>query len=94
MTDEPSEYTISAKQAARILARAKWVMHDMGCGIEAGQAEDAEMFLYNSPTVDDCRARSDYVLPRGKRGRVLLVLLPKPAARATAFIAAILRSVR
>lgn len=93
MQDKPF-YTITAWEGSEILAIAKYVMHDLGCGIEAGEAEDAELFLARIPTVAQCRARADFVLPPGKRGRVLLTILPPPAARATAFIAAILRAVR
>jgi len=94
MQPKRNEYTITAQKAAYILRVAKWVMHDMGCCIEAGDAEDCELFLMRDPTIEDCRARADYVLPPGKRGRIKLVLYPRPAARAAAFIAAILRAVR
>ena len=94
MQPKRNEYTITAQEAAYILRVAKWVMYDMGCRIEAGDAERYEIELMQNPTIETCTAWADYVLPPGKCGRVWLVLLSPPAARAKAFIAAILRAVR
>lgn len=88
-------------EAVELLRAAKWVMEDMGLKVEASQADLAELDLANWARRGEaperirelCRARADYVLPRGRRGRVKLALWPRPAARACAFIACVLRSV-
>jgi hypothetical protein len=80
-------------EASRILGTAKWVMLDMGMTIEAGEAEDAELFLLRNPTPEEARTYADFVLPKGRRGRVKLLLCRPEQARAIAFIAAVLRTV-
>lgn len=76
-------------EAAALLGRAKHVMPF----IEAGMAEDYEGKLYQGLSAEQAHELADSVLPRGRRGRVRLVLYPPASARATAFIAAVLRAI-
>jgi hypothetical protein len=79
-------------EASRILCKAKWVMLDMGMPMEAHEAEQAELRCLRF-SVEDLHAYSHFVLPKGRRGRVRLLLCRPEQARAIAFIAAVLRSV-
>lgn len=76
-------------EAAILLGHAKFSMPF----IEAGMAEDYEGKLYRGLSVEQAHQLADSVLPRGRLGRVRLVLYPPTSARATAFIAAVLRSI-
>lgn len=86
---------MTAQEAVAILGAAKHVMNDMGgLMVEAGQAENAECLLYRNPSRELAHQLADSILPPGKRGHVRLVLYPPQNARATAFLAAVLRAVR
>lgn len=80
---------MTSLEAAVLLGLAK---HSMP-SIDAGVAEDCEVRLYHGLSAEDAHHLADSVLPRGRRGRVRLVLYPPASARATAFIAAVLRAV-
>lgn len=80
--------------AQTILAAAKWTMLDMGLIGAACACEDAEVRLLWKPVpLEAIRAYADSVLPRGRRGRIKLVLNRPETARAEAFVAAVLRSI-
>lgn len=76
-------------EAAVLLGQVKHAMPF----VEAGIAEDCELKLYYGLSTEQAHHLADSVLPRGRRGRVRLVLYPPASARATAFIAAVLRAV-
>lgn len=80
---------MTSLEAAILLGHAKHVMPY----IEAGMAEDYQGKLYRGLSAEQAHQLADSVLPRGRRGRVRLVLYPPASARATAFIAAVLRAV-
>lgn len=75
-----------------LLFTMKFALSDLGYGGLAGAYEDAE-FCVRRASVEDCHRYADFVLARGRRGRVTLVLSPPYVARATAALAALLRSV-
>ena len=74
---------------------AKWIASDLGQGHAAGVLEDVAIFLACTTglTCDMCRARADFIVAPGRRGRVTLVLSSRPCARILAFAAALLREV-
>jgi hypothetical protein len=76
-------------EAIALLGAAKFVMPTP----EAGLAEDFELKLLRGLSAEQAHHLADSVLPRGRLGRVRLVLYPPASARATAFIAAVLRAV-
>lgn len=84
---------MTPREASKILAAAKHVMEDMGLRIEASEAERIEAMLWFGLEPDDIKRLADYVLPRGRRGRIRLVLLAPEQARAVALIACVLRSI-
>lgn len=62
--------------------------------VESGMAEDyARRLRRHSFTAEHAHQIANYVLPRGRLGRITLVLNPPDSARAIAFIAAVLRAV-
>jgi hypothetical protein len=78
-------------EAVHVLGIAKWAMADMGLSSCADEAEQAQLRI---PRMDRA-TRQEYarsIVPPGRRGRVLLVLLSPEQARARAFIAAVIRS--
>lgn len=83
--------------AAAAAFAAKWVANDMGLAYAAGVLEDVEAFLAcTSPSMltrAACRAKADFIVPPGRRGRVVLVLDRPESARALSFAAALLRAV-
>ncbi len=84
---------MTRREAENLLYRASIVMDKMGLGHAAGVAEDMAMRLGVRLEVEHIRGWADHILPRGKRGRIVLVLSTPPTARALAFIAAVLRSI-
>lgn len=83
---------MTRNEASDLLRMAKWVMVDTGMTLEAQIAEDAELLLLRG-SVEHAHAHADFVLPKGRRGRIWLVLLAPNKARAKAFTAAVLRAV-
>lgn len=84
---------MTSAEAEGMLRRAKWVMYDMRLIAEAADAERVECLLASGVSAKTAHKYADYILPRGYRGHVRLVLLSPQRARATAFIAAILRAI-
>lgn len=80
-------------EAAQILHIAKWVMSDMNIdfAVEASRIQ----FMLEDGRLDKAarEAKAVYILPRGKRGHVVLVLNPPEHARAAAFLACLLRNI-
>lgn len=84
-------------EALEWLFRMKWLLVDEGRSDLAGHVEDAELRMDLRGglgfTVEQLREWSYFVLPRGKRGRIRLVLSDAYGARAMAMLVGILRSV-
>lgn len=83
-------------EAVELLWCAARVTERMGMGSVAYEAEVLAVDLelgFLTRRAGDCRRRADYVLPPGRRGRVRLSLMRPEEARATAFVAAVLRAV-
>ncbi len=84
---------MNRQETIEALRTAKWALCDLGQVDAADIAEQAEINLdHFKMTPEVARKLADYILPRGKRGRIKLVLGPPQYARAIAFIAAVLRS--
>jgi hypothetical protein len=80
---------MTSLEAAVLLDQAK---HAMSL-VDAGVAEDCALRLFHGLSAEDAHRLADSVLPRGRAGRVRLVLYPPKSARALSFIAAVLRAI-
>lgn len=91
----PSGKIVTKEEAIAWAEAAKWIASDLGQGHAAGVLEDVAIFLACTTglTCDMCRARADFIVAPGRRGRVTLVLSSRPCARILAFAAALLREV-
>lgn len=81
-------------EVANYLSRLKFFLVDHGCTALAGMYEDAEVKLTTdklSPA--QCRIYAYMLLPRGRRGRVSLVLHSPVEARALVLLRWLLCSV-
>lgn len=83
---------MTREEALRIVEPLKWVILDARFMVAAGWYEDVELRLHTF-SVQEIHQFADFVLPRGRRGRVMLVLRDPYEARALAFLAALLRSI-
>lgn len=80
---------MTASEAADLLDVARKSMR----WLEACTSEEYALRFRRGLSAENAHKMADYVLPRGRHGHIRLVLYPPDVARATAFIAAVLRAV-
>lgn len=82
----------SRKEVSDLLSVAAKVLEDMGLSMLADRAEQAMLRVNRGMSAKDTAIYSEWILPRGKRGHIRLVLSLPNVARAYALIAGLLRS--
>lgn len=81
-------------EVIKYLATLKWFLSDQGYTALAGMYEDAEIKLVWGHLIPaQCHIYANMVLPKGRRGRVRLILHTKMEARALVLLRWLLRSI-
>lgn len=85
---------MTRNELASLLHKLMWALDDAGHKGEAWDYEEAYERVLSKMSDEDLARFSEHFLPKGKRGRVRLVLDNPYRARATAFLVCLLRNFR